>query len=94
MKIFLTLFVLIFSSAVYSAEWNFEYLNTFNESCIESSKKISGLGDAFEYCGCGTNRMYQDFALEEILELFSSGTLDSNIKYKNIVRDCNQKLKY
>ena len=94
MKVLLTIFVLLFSSSVYSQEWNLEYLKAFNDSCIESSKEISGIGDAFEYCGCGTNGMFKNFPLEEILEIFESGTLDSNIKYNKIVKDCNQKLDY
>ena len=94
MKTFLTLFVLFFSSAVYSEEWNLEYLKTFNDSCIESSTEISGIGDAFEYCGCGTNGIYNNFSLDELLEIFESGELESNVTYKKIVSDCNQKLDY
>lgn len=94
MKILLTFFVSLFSSSVYSQEWNLEYLKVFNDSCIESSIEISGIGDTFEYCGCGTNGIYKNFSLDELLEIFNSGTLESNVIYKKIVRDCNQKLDY
>ena len=94
MKTILALLVLQFSFSIYSKEWNLEFLKTFNDSFIESSTEISGIGVASEYCGCGTNGVYKNFALDELLEIFESKTLESNVIYKKRVRDCNQKIDY
>ena len=45
MKILLTFFVLFFSSAVFSIEWDFETLNPVFEGCLDDSNN----GTDYEY---------------------------------------------
>ena len=95
MKILLTFFVLLFSSSLVSAdEWNFEYLKEINDGCLKTAVENVSIGEAFEYCGCSTHHFYEDFTLNEIIEIYSSGKLSSNKKYNKIVRDCNKKIGY
>ena len=47
MKILLTFFILFFSSAVFSIEWDSETLNPVFEGCLNDSNN----GVDYEYCG-------------------------------------------
>ena len=94
MKILITLFVLLFSSSVFGNEWNFQYLKEINDGCLKTAVENVSIGEAFEYCGCSTHRFYEDFTVNEIIEIYSSGKLSSNKKYNKIVRDCNKKIGY
>ena len=73
MKTFLTLFVLFFSSSVFGNEWNFQYLKEINDGCLKTAVENASIGEAFEYCGCSTHRFYEDFTVNEIIEIYSSG---------------------
>ena len=94
MKTLLTLFVLLFSSCLLADEWKFEYLKEINDGCLETAVENVSIGKAFEYCGCTTHYFYEEFTVNEIIEIYSSGNLSSNKKYNKIVRDCNQKIGY
>ena len=94
MKSFLIIFCLLFSSSVFSYEWNLDYLKDLHEGCLQGAlENSSQLGEAFEYCGCTTNRTSISFTLNEILDLYESGSLSSNKKYIKLVDDCNQKIR-
>ena len=94
MKNFLALLFLLFSSSVFGDEWNFQHLKEINDGCLKTAVKNVSIGEAFEYCGCSTHRFYEDFTVNEIIEIYSSGKLSSNKKYNKIVRDCNKKIGY
>ena len=93
MNIFLIIFCLLFSSSVFSYEWNLDYLKELHDGCLEGAlENLSQLGDAFEYCGCTTNRLSISFTLNELLDLYESENLSSNKKYIKLVDYCNQKI--
>ena len=94
MKILISVFFLLFSSSVFGNKWNFQYLKEINEGCLKTAVENGSIGEAFEYCGCTTHRLYEDFTVNEIIEIYSSGKLSSNKKYNKIVRDCNKKIGY
>ena len=94
MKILLTCFALLLSFPLLSLEWNFEYLKELNDGCLGTAVDIVSIGKAFEYCGCTTHNLSEDFTISEIIEIYSSGDLSSNKKYNIIVTECNNKIGY
>lgn len=94
MRILIFVFFLFYTYSSFSADWNFEYLQELNDGCLGTAVDLVSIGEAFEYCGCTTHHLSSNFSLDEIIELFSSGELEGNIKYNSIVRDCNKKIGY
>ena len=74
MRIFLAVFVLFFSSAVLSIEWDFETLTPVFEGCLQNSSN----GSDYEYCGCYVNGLSKQFSVLEVVQLVDSGKLESN----------------
>tara|TARA_B100001057_G_scaffold490983_1_gene580292 strand:+ start:2519 stop:2803 length:285 start_codon:yes stop_codon:yes gene_type:complete len=94
MKTFISLLVLFFSFPLLSLEWNFEYLKELNDGCLGTAVDIVSVGKAFEYCGCTTHNLAEEFTISEIIEIYSLGDLSSNKKYNTIVTECNNKIGY
>ena len=84
MKILLTVFILFFSSTVFSVEWDFETLNTVFEGCLDNSNN----GTDYEYCGCYVNGISKNFRVLEVLQLMDSGKLETNEDFLSIVEKC------
>jgi len=95
MKTLLTLFVLFFLSyPVFSFEWNLEYLKKMNDGCLSTAIENVTLGEAFEYCGCTSHRIYEEFSLDEVLAMYEAETIFSNRVFQKIVKNCNKKIGY
>ncbi len=92
MKILITIFVLFFSTLLQANEWKMEYLKKMNDGCLKTAVDRVSIGQAFEYCGCSTHGIYEEFEIDEILDIFSSGGLLENRKYIRIITDCNKKI--
>ena len=84
MRIFLAVFVLFFSSAVSSIEWDFETLTPVFEGCLQNSSN----GSDYEYCGCYVNGLSKQFSVLEVVQLVDSGKLESNEDFLSIVEEC------
>ena len=92
MKIISFLLILFFSKLLHANEWKMEYLKEMNDGCLKTAVDNVSIGQAFEYCGCSTHGIYEEFEVEEILDIFSSGGLLENRKYIRIITDCNKKI--
>ena len=88
MKTLLTLLVLLFSSSLFSKEWNLETLDALNDGCLEGQKNRS-LKESYKWCACTIFRTYKYFTLNEILNLYENGTLGTNKKYKRVLDECD-----
>ena len=94
MKILLTFFVLFLSYPVFSYEWNLEFLKKMNDGCLSTAMENVTLGEAFEYCGCTSRRIYEEFSLDEVLAMYETETIFSNRTFLKIVENCNKKIGY
>ena len=93
---YLIIFIFLFFSSfyVYANDWDFEFLYTMNDSCLEEAINNVSIAEAFEYCGCTTNNFANNFTYDEALEMFNSGTMETNVKMLGIVELCNNKIGY
>ena len=87
-----TILILFFSPLLQANEWKMEYLKEMNDGCLKTAVDNVSIGQAFEYCGCSTHGIYEEFEIDEILDIFSSGGLLENRKYIRIISDCNKKI--
>ena len=95
MKKFIIFTILLFSSSyLYANDWDFDFLYTMNDSCLEEAIYNVSISEAFEYCGCTTNNFANNFTYDEALEMFNSGTIETNVKMLGIVELCNSKIGY
>mgnify|MGYP001316954828 CR=1 FL=1 len=95
MKKLIIFTILLFgSSYLYANDWEFDFLYTMNESCLEEAINNVSISQAFEYCGCTTNNFANNFTVDEALEMFNNGTMETNVKMLGIVELCNSKIGY
>ena len=95
MKKLIIFTILLFSSSyLYANDWEFDFLYTMNESCLEEAINNVSISQAFEYCGCTTNNFANNFTVDEALEMFNNGTMETNVKMLGIVELCNSKIGY
>ena len=95
MKKLIIFTILLFSSSyLYANDWEFDFLYTMNESCLEEAINNVSISEAFEYCGCTTNNFANNFTVDEALEMFNNGTMETNVKMLGIVELCNSKIGY
>ena len=94
MKILFTILVLILSTLLQANEWKMEYLKEINDGCLKTAVDNVSIGEAFEYCGCSTHGIYDEFEVDELIDIFSYGGLLENKKYMRIITDCNKKIGY
>ena len=95
MKKLIIFTILLFgSSYLYANDWDFDFLHTMNESCLEEAINNVSISQAFEYCGCTTNNFANNFTIDEALEMFDNGTMDTNVKMLGIIELCNSKIGY
>ena len=95
MKKLIIFTILLFSSSyLYANDWEFDFLYTMNESCLEEAINNVSISEAFEYCGCTTNNFANNFTIDEALEMFDNGTMDTNVKMLGIIELCNSKIGY
>ena len=59
-----------------------EYLKEMNDGCLKTAVDNVSIGQAFEYCGCSTHGIYEEFEVDEIIDIFSS---DRFLKIQNIL---------
>ena len=95
MKKFIIFTILLFSSSyLYANDWDFDFLYTMNDSCLEEAIYNVGISEAFEYCGCTTNNFANNFTVDEALEMVNNGTMETNVKMLSIAELCNSKIGY
>jgi len=95
MKSLLIGFLLFFStSTLYGNDWDFDFLYTMNDACLEEAIYNVSISEAFEYCGCTTNNFANNFTYDEALDMFNNGTMETNAKMLAIVELCNNKIGY
>ena len=95
MKKLIIFTILLFSSSyLYANDWEFDFLYTMNESCLEEAINNVSISEAFEYCGCTTNNFANNFTVDEALEMVNNGTMETNVKMLSIVELCNSKIGY
>ena len=95
MKKLIIFTILLFSSSyLYANDWEFDFLYTMNESCLEEAINNVSISQAFEYCGCTTNNFANNFTVDEALEMFNNGTMGTNVKMLSIIELCNSKIGY
>ena len=68
MKIFLTLFVLFFSSITFAEIKDKELLNAYNEGCLMEDPGPITVGEQFLVCGCLTSEVSKQYTVDEIME--------------------------
>ena len=93
-KLIIFTMLLFSSSYLYANDWEFDFLYTMNESCLEEAINNVSISQAFEYCGCTTNNFANNFTVDEALEMFNNGTMETNVKMLGIVELCNSKIGY
>ena len=93
-KLIILIFLLFYSSYLYANDWDFDFLYTMNDSCLEEAIYNVSIPDAFEYCGCTTNNFANNFTYDEALEMFNNGTMETNVKMLGIIELCNKKIGY
>jgi len=91
-KLIIFIFLLFSSSYLYANDWDFEFLYTMNDSCLEEAIYNVSVPEAFEYCGCTTNNFANNFTYDEALEMFNNGTMETNVKMLSIIKLCNNKI--
>ena len=95
MKKLIIFTILLFSSScLYANDWEYDFLHTMNEACLEEAIYNVSISEAFEYCGCTTNNFANNFTVDEALEMFNNGTMETNVKMLGIVELCNSKIGY
>ena len=95
MKKLIIFTILLFSNSyLYANDWDFDFLHTMNEACLEEAIYNVSISEAFEYCGCTTNNFANNFTVDEALEMFNNGTMETNVKMLGIVELCNSKIGY
>ncbi len=93
-KLIIFKILLFISSYLYANDWDFDFLYTMNESCLGEAIYNVSISEAFEYCGCTTNNFANNFTIDEALEMFDNGTMDTNVKMLGIIELCNSKIGY
>ena len=78
-KLIILIFLLFYNSYLYANDWDFDFLYTMNDSCLEEAIYNVSISDAFEYCGCTTNNFANNFTYDEALEMFNNGTMETNV---------------
>ena len=95
MKKLIIFTILLFSSSyLYANDWDFDFLYTMNDSCLGEATNNVSISEAFEYCGCTTNNFANNFTIDEALEMFDNGTMDTNVRMLGIIELCNSKIGY
>ena len=93
-KLIILIFLLFYNSYLYANDWDFDFLYTMNDSCLEEAIYNVSISDAFEYCGCTTNNFANNFTYDEALEMFNNATMETNVKMLGIIELCNKKIGY
>jgi len=68
MKILLTLFFLFFSSTTFAEINRKEFLNAYNEGCLNEDPYPLTAGEQFFACGCLTNEVSKQYTLDELMD--------------------------
>ena len=93
-NLFIYILLIFSSSYLYGNDWDFDFLYTMNDSCLEEAIYNVSTSEAFEYCGCTTNNFANNFTYDEALEMFNNGTMGINVKMLAIIELCNNKIGY